>query len=1292
MSLATCLRKFGQSIPAADRRQMRALVKNGMSEAEAVGQVLEAARADLTGVVDRIRAAGGQVRETMYQRAFHGSPHEFERFSLEKIGTGEGAQVFGHGLYFTSKKEIADYYRRQLAGRERVIVGGKDETQQAMFGNDNPREIAVADLRQEYENQKFLGAPTDSATVVELTRRRVAGILSSARERLAMAEAARESDLALVGGTEDTQLPYVEGARRDIRNIEARAAALEQIAAEGVEFRSPGVTYEVEIPNDNELANWDEDMEFQPEATKEAARVALAVPTWEGSYNYFTREEADRIADSLRRSGMSERVMVRQGPEPETGREWQVMLKPALGDRFSEAYKYASEHRYEGSDKAVSEALRAAGVKGHTYIGQTSNERNYVIYDDAAIETKAMYSRAGAIPAGTPSGIQALMDRVMAKPREAVTMRDRAREMWRNLTNIDTDSIRQGVIDSFDAIKQLEKGEFGAVLDAAESPYKAALATRNLPSVMAAVMMRGPLQYKEGAFQLKANGKGIIEIFQPLAEHRDGNLLPLWELYAAASREQGLMRRQGYKPLFSDAERREALALADQYPIFREVSSDWQKFNNEILDLAVDRGVLDAGMVKLWRDNFYVPFYRAMEDASAEGPATKHGLGGHGGARVKKRLKGSEKPLGHVFENMLMNTAYLLDESFKNTAMQKLAAMGEGTVMERLPLKWDAVKLPAGQLERALDKLGGMVMGFKPDPTSPTGQSWQPGLTADEREQWLKLFRRVAPVGKDVVSVYENGKPTYYRVTDDLLLRSIGNMGHDNFADVFGLFRGSKRLLTSAITLDPAFMLANWVRDTLSTWVVSDAGIRPVIDSIKGAKAALTMDSDLLAIMAAGGGGGGVYDMQPEDLRKFLVDKLGSEAAATRFTKTIVTPSNWLTVWRKIGNAAENANRVAVYKAVRAAGGTVAEAAYQARDVLNFSMSGDYAAMRWLTATVPFMNARIQGLYRLYRGAQENPGAFALKGMALMAATLALLLKNSDDERYDRLTEWDRDMYWHFWLGGEHYRLPKPFEVGALFGTVPERLYRLGTGRDSASLTKQRVMAMLGETFAFNPVPQVIKPIIEQYANRSFFTGSPIVGMSEIDLEPEAQYTPWTSDTMRMMAEALPDWAPAWLRSPRRLEAAMRGYLGATGMYALQAGDAVTRTLAGAPPQPARNIYDMPVVRRFLQDPNPRYTKYSDQLYEFAGEANSILRTINRYREQGRTEEARALAESERGKLAARANLNRIATQVRAINNQIRLVMFNQTIDPEEKRERIDTLNARKNDLTARVERFVGLF
>lgn len=47
-------------------------------------------------------------------KAYHGSPHDFDQFSMEKIGTGEGAQAYGHGLYFAEREGVAQDYRKRL--------------------------------------------------------------------------------------------------------------------------------------------------------------------------------------------------------------------------------------------------------------------------------------------------------------------------------------------------------------------------------------------------------------------------------------------------------------------------------------------------------------------------------------------------------------------------------------------------------------------------------------------------------------------------------------------------------------------------------------------------------------------------------------------------------------------------------------------------------------------------------------------------------------------------------------------------------------------------------------------------------------------------------------------------------------------------------------------------------------------------------------------------------------------------------------------------------------------------
>jgi len=59
-------------------------------------------------------------------RAYHGSPHDFDRFDISKINTGEGAQAYGHGLYFAEAENVAKGYRDKLGGlRVGFEINGK---------------------------------------------------------------------------------------------------------------------------------------------------------------------------------------------------------------------------------------------------------------------------------------------------------------------------------------------------------------------------------------------------------------------------------------------------------------------------------------------------------------------------------------------------------------------------------------------------------------------------------------------------------------------------------------------------------------------------------------------------------------------------------------------------------------------------------------------------------------------------------------------------------------------------------------------------------------------------------------------------------------------------------------------------------------------------------------------------------------------------------------------------------------------------------------------------------------
>lgn len=63
------------------------------------------------------RDVGGQVQpeEAPGVDVYHGSPHYFDKFDMSKIGTGEGNQAFGRGLYFAQDEGIAKGYRDRLS-------------------------------------------------------------------------------------------------------------------------------------------------------------------------------------------------------------------------------------------------------------------------------------------------------------------------------------------------------------------------------------------------------------------------------------------------------------------------------------------------------------------------------------------------------------------------------------------------------------------------------------------------------------------------------------------------------------------------------------------------------------------------------------------------------------------------------------------------------------------------------------------------------------------------------------------------------------------------------------------------------------------------------------------------------------------------------------------------------------------------------------------------------------------------------------------------------------------------
>jgi len=75
----------------------------------------DAAKKGLKGLAKDVAGEAVEKAGKRTIRAYHGSPHDFDRFDLSKIGTGEGAQAYGHGLYFAEREDTAKFYRDNYA-------------------------------------------------------------------------------------------------------------------------------------------------------------------------------------------------------------------------------------------------------------------------------------------------------------------------------------------------------------------------------------------------------------------------------------------------------------------------------------------------------------------------------------------------------------------------------------------------------------------------------------------------------------------------------------------------------------------------------------------------------------------------------------------------------------------------------------------------------------------------------------------------------------------------------------------------------------------------------------------------------------------------------------------------------------------------------------------------------------------------------------------------------------------------------------------------------------------------
>ena len=817
----------------------------------------------------------------------------------------------------------------------------------------------------------------------------------------------------------------------------------------------------------------------------------------------------------------------------------------------------------------------------------------------------------------------------------------------------------QGIADQYRTIK-----------DYSEEAYMMARLSKTVDGALEGLLMHGHVYNNGGALDIKGKTKGLFEAMKPVGAETDRYMM--WIALGRESRLPIEKRSPNLAPLLAD---RDQLVQGDlngrpRLEVYQEVQQDMNALNKSVLDVAYNAGLMDkAAYERFSQDLFYIPFYKQMESGDLQDAATASGLTSQ---KFSAELKGqSDKPFGDLMENTLRNWSHILSASMKNQASNATldAAMEVGAAIPNLKvgLAWE----------------DGQVVSTKSGEVVGDGS-----LRAEYTES-----------GKGTVKTMINGQPAYFEVLDPMLLDSITSIGYlgpkSKFLDVA---RDFKNLLQYGVTISPAFKTNNLIRDSIQAIAVSDLKRNPFANVIDGWAA--TDKNNPAHISALAGGAifnfGSAYEGdQSKMIKRLLAQGVKGEHILDTEEKI---KAGLKVAWEKYqewGNKSEAANRMALYNQMRERKLTHLQASFAARDLLDFSMQGSWPAFRLVTQVVPFMNARIQGLYKLGRDGvtptarvlyntvtgkpieqtdKQKAESFGYTTLAVAGASMALYMIFKDDEDYKKRDEWDRDNFWWFKLPGMDFafRVPKPFEIGA-FGTMAERV--LEQIIDQEAEGKQfgdSIKRMLGDTFALNPVPQMFKPVLDLYANKDSFTGSPIesAGMERLSKQERA------ADTTSPLAIALGGMTTILGEkgelSPVQVDYAIKAYFGWLGSTA-----AVTSQYAVMPfrdgDYPDAKWLDRASLGLIKSLPSNQ-SRYATAFYENNRQISQAFADMRHYAESNQTDKVMEILEEKGDKIALAKMYDQTSKKMAAVRKQIREVQASESLSGSDKREEIDRL------------------
>ena len=706
-------------------------------------------------------------------------------------------------------------------------------------------------------------------------------------------------------------------------------------------------------------------------------------------------------------------------------------------------------------------------------------------------------------------------------------------------------------------------------------------------------------------------------------------------------------------------------------------------FNRNTLDLAVQSGLIADEAASVFAANpFYVPFYRDHENEDKGRFSGASVSAGFVKQYAFKALRGGAEKLNHdLWANAIGNWSHMIDASLRNRAAAAVldVAVTNGAAVER------------------------------------TQRQVKHQMT--EAEQ------------KKLVWVMNNGQRQSFEVTDPMLFTAISALDFSGYNNpVMRAMTKFKTLLTMGVTADPRFMLRVFIKDAEQAVAVSPLSANLVGNIVQGLKmsnfngalsnigrtiagqdARRLRLSDEAANAIAGGATMHLGSGHDTGHRKVNVETMLDNAAATK---------GFLTRLGKIARAtkemsaqAEDVQRLAIYHKLIAEGVPHDQAAFAGRDMEDFTLRGGAAAVRGLTQLVPFLNAMMQGLYKVGRSAasaDRNIGVAVGKRAAYAAtrrlltvlATTALLglaldALYADDEDAKKRTDDDRNSNFWFKIGGTQFRIPKGFEIAAVGTIVANGVEAFfGTSEMTGRRFINNVGSILADNLYMNPTPQAVRPVLDVAMNRTS-QGGAIVPERLSKLQSQEQYTPQST----LLARSISSMTSAAARAiagpqaqslaPVQIDYLVNAYFGWLGTMTMTVADNAVRAAdqgqamargvkPNEPVRPDKDLWASISGGMISRETTPA-SRYMDMLYTQKAAIDNAFNTYQDFKTRQQPEAAREFFAANRDLIAKHDLVGSLGRTEADVAKNIRMVETSPTLTAAEKRDRLMKYEAIRN-------------